>query len=34
MKVEDDKNNKTLFKFALHEFLAPKRCILEYNFSK
>ena len=33
MKVYDDINNKTLFKIALHEYIAPKRCIFEYKLS-
>tara|TARA_Y100000780_G_C13695839_1_gene422085 strand:+ start:37510 stop:39261 length:1752 start_codon:yes stop_codon:yes gene_type:complete len=33
-KLEDDTIAKTIFKFSLHEFLAPKRCIVEYGFNK
>uniref|UniRef100_A0A6C0H092 DNA-directed RNA polymerase II subunit RPB1 n=1 Tax=viral metagenome TaxID=1070528 RepID=A0A6C0H092_9ZZZZ len=34
MKVIIDKTHKTLFKYGLYEYLAPKRCILEYKLDK
>lgn len=34
LKYNDDKKCKTLLKIALYEYLAPKRCIYEYKFTK
>jgi DNA-directed RNA polymerase beta' subunit len=34
MKVQIDKMHKTLFKYGLYEYLAPKRCIYEYKLDK
>ncbi len=33
-KSLDDKISKTAFKYALYDALAPKKCILQYKFSK
>ena len=33
-KYNDESMVKTLFRYALYEFLAPKRCINEYKFNK
>ena len=33
-KMDDERICKSLFEYAIHEFLAPKRCILEYKFNK
>lgn len=33
-KYLDEMTAKTVFKVALHMFLAPKRCVMEYKFSK
>jgi DNA-directed RNA polymerase beta' subunit len=34
LKYNDEKISKTIFNYALHDFLAPKRCIFEYGFNK
>lgn len=34
LKHNDEKTSKTIFKYAMHDFLAPKRCIIEYGFNK
>jgi DNA-directed RNA polymerase II subunit RPB1 len=34
MKSQIDKKHKTLFKYGLYEYLAPKRCIYEYKLDK
>jgi DNA-directed RNA polymerase II subunit RPB1 len=34
LKVELDKKHKTLFKYGLYEYLAPRRCIYEYKLDK
>jgi len=34
IKYQDDYKAKTVFRYALYEALAPKRCIYEYKFSK
>ena len=34
MKYKDEMTSKQLFKYSLHEFLSPKRCIYEYKFNK
>lgn len=34
LKSQDEKRFKFLFKLALYEYLAPKRCITEYKFDK
>jgi len=31
---KDEMIAKTLFRVALHSYLAPKRCLIEYNFNK
>lgn len=33
-KNKDEKLAKSMFEFALHEFLAPRRCLIEYGFNK
>jgi len=34
LKYVDEIVSKTVFKYALYEFLAPKRCLFEYKFNK
>jgi DNA-directed RNA polymerase beta' subunit len=34
LKIGDDMISKTIFKLGLHEYLAPKKCIIEYGFNK
>ena len=34
MKLRDEKVSKTLFKYALYEYLSPKRILFEYKLSK
>ena len=34
LKNKDEKIVKTMFKYALHNYLSPKRCIIEYKFSR
>jgi DNA-directed RNA polymerase beta' subunit len=33
-KYLDDKISKTAFRYALYDALAPRKCIIQYNFSK
>jgi DNA-directed RNA polymerase II subunit RPB1 len=33
-KIEDEQRMKTLLRLALYEYMAPKRCIVEYKFDK
>lgn len=34
IKLRDERVSKTVFRYALHNFLAPKRVIFEYKFNK
>ena len=34
IRYKDEMVSKTIFKFAMIEYLAPKRCLAEYNLSK
>ena len=34
IKHQDEILSKFVFKYSLHEFLSPKRCIIEYGFNK